>query len=90
MCAHHVHWRIVCVICGAIPIVVFVCMIFLPETPPWLVLNNKKEEAEKSLRWLRGEVYDISQELEALEAVTTIDHSATGAMSGGTARKAIS
>lgn len=43
-------------------------MFFLPETPPWLMLNNKKEEAEKSLRWLRGSVYDISKELDALEA----------------------
>ena len=43
-------------------------MFYLPETPPWLVLNNKKEEAEKSLQWLRGSHYDISAELEALQA----------------------
>ena len=61
-------WRVVCLICGGIPILVFVCMFFLPETPPWLVLHNKKEEAEKSLQWLRGSHYDISGELEALAA----------------------
>ena len=43
-------------------------MIFLPETPPWLVLHGKKEEAERVLKWLRGDMYDISKELEALTA----------------------
>ena len=43
-------------------------MYFLPETPPWLVLHDKKEEAEKTLKWLRGSHYDISGELEALSA----------------------
>ena len=43
-------------------------MIFLPETPPWLVLHGKKEEAERVLKWLRGDKYDVSKELEALTA----------------------
>ena len=43
-------------------------MIFLPETPPWLVLHGREEEAEKVLKWLRGETFDISRELEALTA----------------------
>ena len=44
-------------------------MIFLPETPPWLVLHGREEEAEKVLKWLRGQNFDISRELEALTAV---------------------
>ena len=43
-------------------------MIFLPETPPWLVLHGREEEAEKVLKWLRGQNFDISRELEALSA----------------------
>ena len=62
------HWRLVCLVCGLLPVIVFIAMFFLPETPPWLVVNGKKEEAEKVLRWLRGERYDISQEIEALSA----------------------
>ena len=44
-------------------------MIFLPETPPWLVLHGREEEAEKVLKWLRGQNFVISRELEALTAV---------------------
>ena len=54
--------------CALFPLVTFVSMIFLPETPPWLVLHGKKEEAERVLKWLRGDMYDISKELEALTA----------------------
>lgn len=62
------HWQVVCVICAMFPIATFIAMIFLPETPPWLILNGKKEEAEKVLKWLRGEVYDISKEIESMSA----------------------
>ena len=62
------HWKVVCVVCGLLPVVTFVSMIFLPETPPWLVLHGRKEEAERVLRWLRGEKFDISAELSALTA----------------------
>ena len=76
------HWRFVCLVGGLFPVVTFIAMMFLPETPSWLVINDKKEEAEKVLRWLRGEqriiivkcglfslsgeMYDISTEVSAL------------------------
>ena len=50
-----IHWRFVCLVGGLFPVVTFIAMMFLPETPSWLVINDKKEEAEKVLRWLRGE-----------------------------------
>ena len=31
--------RLVCVACGLLPILVFLAMLALPETPPWLVLQ---------------------------------------------------
>ena len=40
-------WRVACIICGAIPILVAITMPFLPETPNWLIANNKKEDAYK-------------------------------------------
>ena len=40
-------WRLACIICGAIPILVATTMPFLPETPNWLIANNKKEDAYK-------------------------------------------
>ena len=40
-------WRVACIICGAIPVLVAITMPFLPETPNWLIANNKKEDAYK-------------------------------------------
>ena len=40
-------WRIVCAICGTIPILVAIMMPFLPETPNWLVANGRKGDAYK-------------------------------------------
>ena len=57
------HWRFVCLVGGLFPIITFIAMMFLPETPPWLVINDKKDEAEKVLRWLRGETYSFGQML---------------------------
>ena len=41
------NWRVVCAICGSIPVVVAILMPFLPETPNWLVAKNKREDAYK-------------------------------------------
>ena len=41
------NWRVVCAICGSIPVIVAILMPFLPETPNWLVAKNKREDAYK-------------------------------------------
>ena len=42
------HWQLVCLVCGLFPVAVFLAMIALPETPPWLVLHGKLEQASHS------------------------------------------
>ena len=39
------NWRWVCVTCGAIPIAIFLLMPMLPETPNWLIMKGKRDEA---------------------------------------------
>lgn len=56
------------VICAIIPLVFGAIFVFMPETPTYLISKGKKEEAAKSLRWLRGNEYDLSQELAELQA----------------------
>lgn len=47
-------WRLTAMICCSVPICTAVAICFVPETPYWLLAKNKKEEALKSLMWLRG------------------------------------
>lgn len=61
-------WRLVCVACGSLPVATFILMFLLPETPAFLVLKGRTAAAKTSLKWLRGSRYDITGELEGLEA----------------------
>jgi len=46
-----------------IPIIVMIGLIFIPESPRWLQLQGKSEQARRALTWLRGK----SLTVEALE-----------------------
>lgn len=54
-------------LCGFIPILFGVLFFFMPESPNYLVVKGKSEEARKSLTWLRGKEYDVEPELSNLE-----------------------
>ncbi len=43
-------------------------MVWLPETPRWLFSQQRKEEGEKVLEWLRGPKISIAAELKDIEA----------------------
>ena len=45
--------------------VLAVSMFFMPESPYYLVSRGLDGQAEKSLRWLRGNNYDVGRELQA-------------------------
>ncbi|CAG9819483.1 unnamed protein product [Phaedon cochleariae] len=57
-------------ICMVLPIVYFVLMMFMPESPYYYIAKGKPEKAKKSLRWLRSredvdEIYlKLSSDLE--------------------------
>lgn len=46
----------------------FACLLYLPESPNYLVKKNRPEKAEKSLRKLRGATYDVQRELAELRS----------------------
>ncbi|XP_031344097.1 facilitated trehalose transporter Tret1-like isoform X2 [Photinus pyralis] len=48
------HWRTVAAISSAFPLLAFVLLFFIPESPHWLIMRGKKETAHKNLAWLRG------------------------------------
>ena len=50
---------------GVPSVIMFFGMIFMPESPRWLVFHNKKEKAVKILRKMRTEE-EAEEELEAI------------------------
>lgn len=46
-------WRTVGLICLCAPILTVIALIFVPETPHWLIGKGRIEQAEKALGWLR-------------------------------------
>lgn len=72
-------WRIMFAL-GAVPGIVFlVGMMFLPESPRWLVRHGQEEQAAASLRRLRGPDADLSRELAAIREVAHAENSAGAA-----------
>ncbi|XP_014259104.1 facilitated trehalose transporter Tret1-like [Cimex lectularius] len=64
-----VSYHLLAVISGAIPLIFVVTFWFIPESPYWLVMVGKKDEACRSLAWLRG--YNspdcVKEEMEIIE-----------------------
>ncbi|XP_008475505.1 facilitated trehalose transporter Tret1-like isoform X1 [Diaphorina citri] len=47
-------WRTTSLISSIFPLLAIVMLLFLPESPIWLISKGRLTEAEQSLRWLRG------------------------------------
>lgn len=65
-----VTWQMLSALSAIIPIVAFVLMCLMPETPNFLVQNSKPEKARKSLSKLRGSTYDLEREVDHLQEFT--------------------
>ena len=59
-----------------IPFLISIGLFFIPESPRWLILVEKREQAEKALLWMRphpesvpGEVAEIRAAIDAEKAV---------------------
>ncbi|XP_034479516.1 facilitated trehalose transporter Tret1-like [Drosophila innubila] len=54
------------ILCGILPIEFFLIFIWMPESPVYLAQKEKGEQAEKSMKWLRGKDADISADMKAI------------------------
>uniref|UniRef100_A0A3Q3X2N5 Major facilitator superfamily (MFS) profile domain-containing protein n=1 Tax=Mola mola TaxID=94237 RepID=A0A3Q3X2N5_MOLML len=65
-------WRWLAVV-GEVPALLMVMLlVFMPRSPRRLLSLGKKEQAEKALRWLRGNNYDTHIELHAIQLGTPV------------------
>ncbi|KAF2885230.1 hypothetical protein ILUMI_20949 [Ignelater luminosus] len=55
------------------PSTLFGILLFLPESPVFLLKKGKTELAQKSLQFYRGKNYDISSEMKEIEEYSKID-----------------
>ncbi|KAK4029896.1 hypothetical protein OUZ56_022854 [Daphnia magna] len=62
-----VEWQILCFLIGSLPIVLGLAMLFMPETPSWLVAHNQEPQAKVALQKLRGKYTDIEPELQRMK-----------------------
>lgn len=61
-------WRYSCYVCAAPSALGTLAMLAMPESPYWLMLKNRRNDAKAALRWLRGPHYDINEDLENIAA----------------------
>lgn len=65
----YISYRTLAIICGLLPLFYFSTFSYMPESPYYLIMKKKKDEARKALRWLRGdkEENDLNAELDQIE-----------------------
>lgn len=62
-----VPWQVLSGVSTIIPILALICMIFMPESPNYLVAQSKPEEAAKCLAKLRGSTCNVQREVEQMQ-----------------------
>lgn len=55
------------ILCTCIPIIFAIVFFFMPESPNYLVVKERNDEARIALIRLRGESYDVDRELNSLK-----------------------
>ncbi|KAG1674334.1 Facilitated trehalose transporter Tret1 [Nymphon striatum] len=63
---YFIFWTWLAIACTAFPLIMATILIFMPETPFWLMKYNKTGEAMASLIFIRGKDADIKHEFQEL------------------------
>lgn len=63
----YLDWRQLAMLVSIAPMMLFVTMIYVPESPSFLLLSGQNNEAFQSLKWLRGKEINIDAEFQTLQ-----------------------
>lgn len=64
----YLDWRQLAMVVAVAPVMLFVSVLYVPETPSYLVLAGKDDEAARALQWLRGPDADVGPELAVIRS----------------------
>lgn len=67
------HWKNVAALSAIVPSCAIIAVFFVPESPYWLAKRNRTNEAEKSLKWLRGWVSHRNVENEFKDIISSVE-----------------
>ncbi|XP_072940922.1 facilitated trehalose transporter Tret1-like isoform X2 [Epargyreus clarus] len=67
-------WNILAGVSALVPIISLLGMIIVPETPNYLLSQNRRERAESSLHKLRGSTYNVEEEIQKMIAFKEKNH----------------
>ncbi|KAF2357965.1 Major facilitator sugar transporter-like [Trinorchestia longiramus] len=73
----NLNWRYTALICGLTTTVVpLVALLFYPDSPRWLVMQNKVDKAYKAIRFFYGDRYDVYVQFDRIRSnISGSDHS---------------
>jgi len=86
---HFGSWRLMMAVIAIPALVMFIGALFLPESPRWLVLVGKTNEAEKVLQRIRTSNEEVSFELDEIKETVKIKSSGWNMLSKPFFRKVI-
>lgn len=72
------HWRLMLGIIAVPAVLMFIGILFLPESPRWLLLMGKKEEAEAVLARLRSSKEEVDNEVAEIQEALDEDSPESG------------
>lgn len=68
------HWRMMLGVLVVPSIVMFIAIYFLPESPRWLLLKDRKSEANEVLSKIRNTEEEIQSEMNEIEETLKVKH----------------
>ncbi len=72
------HWRLMLGVIAIPAIIMFIGILFLPESPRWLFLAGKRSDSERVLKRLRGDDEEVKKEIFEIEEALREDSPESG------------
>lgn len=59
-------WRVTALVSCSVPLLCYLLMSIVPESPSWLLAKNRFDDAAKAFKWLRGSSFESEREFRVM------------------------